>query len=157
MVELSGYATPRTPSLTPPLPETMPAIRSQAPNTQIEKYDHTQRRTEPVRSRASFADRLVPRTQKKLTPAEKATRKDNRDQHRTDLNDALGKAVQLIWEQAEAIKNEFPQHNTEHYFKLIIQNAHTVTSTRKVSIWNAFVFGNKDTPQGISIMLWPLR
>lgn len=114
------------------------------PVATLEKYGHLQRQVELTRSRTSFAERLIPRTRKKLTPAEKVARKDNHDQHRADLNIALGKVIEVIWQQAEALHKVFPQHDTDYYFQQIIQNAHSTTSSRKVSLWNTFIFGHKE-------------
>ncbi|KAJ3476294.1 hypothetical protein NLI96_g11259 [Meripilus lineatus] len=147
MVENLSHASHPS-SLTPTPADNMPPMRSQASNTPIEKYSHLERRIELVKSHASFAERLISRTRKKLTPAEKAERKENCDKHHDEVNTALAKAVEVIWQQAETMRIVFSQHDTDHYFQMIIQYGYTTTSKRKVNPWNAFIYGhNKNSTQ----------
>jgi hypothetical protein len=49
---------------------------------------------------------------------------------------ALAAAQQAVWDQAEALHDQFGKHDTNYYFKEIIHRSHHKVS---VSRWNTFL------------------
>ena len=77
--------------------------------------------------------------QPKATPTDLAEirqkRKDNRDLYAA----ALAAVQQVVWDQAEALRENFGKHDTSYYFEEIIQWSHMKIFERSVSRWNAFL------------------
>ena len=46
---------------------------------------------------------------------------------------------QVVWDQAEALRENFGKHDTSYYFEEIIQWSHMKIFERSVSRWNAFL------------------
>jgi hypothetical protein len=65
----------------------------------------------------------------------KQKRKENRDTYAT----ALAAAQQAVWDQAEALRDQFGKHDTNYYFEEIIHRSHLKVAERSVSRWNAFL------------------
>jgi hypothetical protein len=65
----------------------------------------------------------------------KRKRKDNRDAYAT----ALAAAQQAVWDQAEALRDQFGKHDTNFYFEEIIHRSHLKVAERSVSRWNAYL------------------
>ncbi|KAH9951710.1 hypothetical protein B0H21DRAFT_684804 [Amylocystis lapponica] len=72
------------------------------------------------------------------TPAEKAFSKEKRRARKSALADALANAQETLWESARSMRETFGQHNTEYYYRLIMQCPQASLQRRAVNRWNAY-------------------
>ena len=75
----------------------------------------------------------------KATPADLAQAKQKRKENRDTYAMALAVAQQSVWDQAEALREQFGKHDTNFYFEAIIHRSHYKVTERSVSRWNAFL------------------
>ena len=75
----------------------------------------------------------------KKTPAEKAQLQVRCNARKVAYRSALEKARRVVMEHAKQLCGEFGHHNTDYYYKEIMQLARkTKTKRAKVNMWNAF-------------------
>ena len=72
----------------------------------------------------------------KATPTDLAEIRQKRKENRDLYAVALAAAQQVVWDQAEALREKFGKHDTNYYFEEIIQRSHMKISERSVSRWN---------------------
>jgi chromatin segregation and condensation protein Rec8/ScpA/Scc1 (kleisin family) len=75
----------------------------------------------------------------KPTPTDLAHAKQKRKENRDTYALALAAAQQSVWDQAEALREQFGKHDTNYYFEEIIHRSHLKVAERSVSRWNAFL------------------
>ncbi len=75
-----------------------------------------------------------------LTQEQRKELKAAREKKKQDLRDALVEAHDVIHNLASDMKLLFGGHDTNYYFRLIIQNVLNVNKPpRKLTLWNGFV------------------
>ncbi|KAL7280958.1 hypothetical protein ACG7TL_005907 [Trametes sanguinea] len=76
----------------------------------------------------------------KLSTAEKRALREKRAAQKSKLHAALQRAREAMWQMAVEMKEEFGAHDTDYYYRLIMQTSkHASSQSRKISLWNAFV------------------
>lgn len=93
----------------------------------------------------------------KPTPTDLAHAKQKRKENRDTYALALAAAQQSVWDQAEALRDQFGKHDTNFYFEEIIHRSHLKVAERSVSRWNAFLSlelarRNKELPSGVPLL-----
>ncbi|KAI0742041.1 hypothetical protein C8Q80DRAFT_1123748 [Daedaleopsis nitida] len=95
--------------------------------------------------KASSRVRFPWRTRKRaarpaLTAEQKKALKDACDKKKQNLRDTLIEARDLIWDAAGKLEKNFGGHDTNYYFRLILQTALRIKKApRKITLWNVFV------------------
>jgi hypothetical protein len=87
----------------------------------------------PARYRPKAATRVQPTAADRLEAVKK--REDRRERYAA----ALSAALNVVWKEAEALCEEFGNHDVNYYFEEIIQRGHIAQSKRAPSRWNAFL------------------
>ncbi len=119
----------------------MPITVRTSPSAQklLERYSAKNRVLYTTKSRLTYLERQAPRAKKTLTPAQKAARQGARTENRDKFNAYLDKALRAVWELAESLAEEFPNHTAKYYYQLLLQTGHKRGTRRKVNMWNAFL------------------
>lgn len=75
----------------------------------------------------------------KPTPTDLLQAQQKRKETRESYATALAATQQAVWDQAEALRDQFGKHDTNYYFEEIIHRSHLKVAERSVSRWNAFL------------------
>jgi hypothetical protein len=106
------------------------------PSNLVER--HPDRRNGTPNQRPLGRRKKVTNNRVKPTNADRKQAKQKRQESRDAYAVALAAAQKVIWDQAEALREEFGKHDTNHYFEEIIQRSHMKVNERSTSRWNAF-------------------
>ena len=74
------------------------------------------------------------KSRKTLSSAQKAARKLTRTQHRVTFNAAIERALQVVVKQAKELAEQFPTHNMQYYFQLLMQHARKKGGRRRINL-----------------------
>ena len=80
-----------------------------------------------------------------ITAAEKAMKQQECNAHCLQYRKALARVQRVVWEQAVALATEFPNHNTQYYYRVIMQSSQRRGRQRSISLWNVFINERKNT------------